>query len=325
MDSPTKHHFNPAFSLRPWALKGGQICEMRRVNGTISPRRTYPTATAFRPNLYRTEGVAPELEQHLEVKFMKPLDTAAARALQKITLGDTSPWGSKPRSAWTLYIMSLMFRNPETVQPIKGHVTELWDAGVKALEGNYASRRLPTDPATFEEYFARTNPAAPQIGATNLLAEIINNKQVAPAIFKMHWSRIILRKANITLLNSDRPLERPFGLGNPRGYIAFPIGPRMIFLAANDPTLAARIGGGNHSKVAKMMNKTVVSQARQFVWGIDDSQLEYVRRYMGSAPERVVITEQQRAEAIAAVQGNANRAKKLELHDPAPPLAGGQE
>jgi general L-amino acid transport system substrate-binding protein len=76
----------------------------------------------------------------------------------------------------------------------------------------------------------------------------------------MHWSRINLRNANITLLNSDRPLERPFGLGNPRGYIAFPIGPRMIFLAANAPTLAARIGGGNHSKVARMMNKTVVSQ-----------------------------------------------------------------
>jgi hypothetical protein len=59
---------------------------------------------------------------------MKPLDTAAARALQKITSGDRSPWDSGPRSAWTLYIMSLMFRNPETVKLIKDHVTELWDA-----------------------------------------------------------------------------------------------------------------------------------------------------------------------------------------------------
>jgi hypothetical protein len=41
-------------------------------------------------------------------------------------------------ASWTLYMMSLMFRNTETVKLIKDHVTELWDAGVKALEENYA-------------------------------------------------------------------------------------------------------------------------------------------------------------------------------------------
>jgi hypothetical protein len=76
---------------------------------------------------------------------------------------------------------------------------------------------------------------------------------------------------------------------------------------------AAKIGRGNHTKIAKVTNKTVVAQAQEFVWGTDDSQLEFVRRYMGTAPERVVLTEQQRAEAIAAVQGQASTAK-IEVH-----------
>jgi hypothetical protein len=300
MDSPVKHHFNPAFSLRPWAGTDEKLCQMRRIGGKISPLRVHPTATGFEPNLYRTDGVALELEQSLEEKFMKPLDAGAALALEKIMSNDRSPWRSEPRSAWTLYIMSLLFRNPATVKLIKNHVGDLWDAGVKALEENYAAQRL-------------TNPAAPAIAATNMLAEIMNNSRVAPTIFKMNWSRIDLANSNITLLNCDRPLQRPLGLGDPRAYIAFPIGPRTIFIAANDPNLAAKIGRGNHTKIAKVTNKTVVAQAQEFVWGTDDSQLEFVRRYMGTAPERVVLTEQQRAEAIAAVQGQASTAK-IEVH-----------
>ena len=52
-----------------------------------------------------------------------------------------------------------------------------------------------------------------------------------------------------------------------------------------------------------MINKTVVSQAREYVWGVDDSQLAFVRRHMGTVPERVIITDQQRTEAIAAAHG----------------------
>jgi hypothetical protein len=86
--------------------------------------------------------VAPELEQSLEEKFMKPLDTGAALALEKIMSNDRSPWASEPRSAWTLYIMSLLFRNPATVKLIKDHIGDLWDAGVKAPEQIFMNLRL---------------------------------------------------------------------------------------------------------------------------------------------------------------------------------------
>jgi hypothetical protein len=302
-----KHHFSPAFSNKPWAINDNQLCEMRLVNGGVVASRKHPRGTGYQKNLYRTEGVPPEQEQHLEVHFMKPLDTAADRALKKILSGDRTPWDSEQRSAWTRYILSLMFRGPEVVQAVKEHIKEMWDAGIGALESDYTARRLPTDPATFEGYFARTNPAAAQIGASNMIAEIINNDRVGPTIFGMHWARVPLTRSRVSLLNSDRPIDRPLGLHDPRAYIAFPISPDTLFLASNDTTLAGRIAQGDHSKATKMMNKTVVAQAREFVWGVDDSQLAFVQKHMGKAPSPPIITAQQRAEAIAAAQGRPAR------------------
>lgn len=281
----------------------GLLCEMRRINGRVSARRKHPNATGFEKNLYRTEGVPADQEQHLEISFMQPLDTAADLALKRIMRGDATPWDSDQRSAWTRYILSLMFRNPAVVRAIKDHMREAWDVGVKALEANYADRRRPTDPATFEEYFALTNGAAAQIGAANMIAEIIDNQRVGPTIFDMHWSRIELSRSSVTLLNSDRPIDRPLGLADSRAYIAFPIGPRTLFLASNDPTLTSRISRGDHTKAAKLMNKTVVCQAREFVWGMDDSQLPFVQKHMGTAPERVILTAEQRQAVLDAARG----------------------
>jgi Protein of unknown function (DUF4238) len=221
---------------------------------------------------------------------MKPLDTAANLALERIMRGDSASWDSEQRSAWTRYILSLMFRNPASVRVVRNYIVEMWDVGIKELEANYAEHRRETDPATFEEYFVRTHPAAAQIGATNMIAEIIDNARVGPTIFDMHWSRIDLASSNVTLLNSDRPIDRPLGLSDPRAYIAFPIGPRTLFLASNDPTLARRVSRGDHTKAAKLTNKTIVSQAQEFVWGVDDSQLQFVQKYMGTIPERVIIS-----------------------------------
>jgi hypothetical protein len=122
----------------------------------------------------------------------------------------------------------------------------------------------------------------------------------------MHWSRIDVSRSNVTLLNSDRPIDKPLGLSDPRAYIAFPIGPKTLFLASNDATLADRISREkNQTKLAKVMNKVVVSQAQEFVWGMDDSQLTFVQRYMGTIPEREFVTAKQHQEAIEAARGRS--------------------
>ena len=47
----------------------------------------------------------------------------------------------------------------------------------------------------------------------------------------------------------------------------------------------------------------MICQARKFVWATDDSQLEFVRRHIGTAPDRTIITEAQKQEALAVARG----------------------
>jgi hypothetical protein len=85
---------------------------------------------------------------------------------------------------------------------------DVWKAGIDNLRANYDKLRRQTDPPTFEEFMARTEPEAPYKAALMLLQEIIDNQRVGPTIFDMHWSRVSLAASATTLLTSDRPLDR---------------------------------------------------------------------------------------------------------------------
>jgi hypothetical protein len=198
---------------------------------------------------------------------MHMIDTEAARALQKIVNGDQTLWPGETRSAWVRFLLSLRFRNPEAVAIIKRQLVNIWDAGVAALKANYETIKQPGYPATFEDYMARTEPSAPFKGALVMLQEIIDNQRLGPSIFNMHWSRVPLSRSSRTLLASDRPLVMPVGLGRPDGYIAIPVGPKMLFVVGNDDRWAKQLGSSDPTKVVEAINMTVVSQARSFVWG----------------------------------------------------------
>lgn len=273
---------------------------MRRVaNGDVVPRRIHPNATGFVKDLYRIDGVGEEQAQHVETNFFRPLDTDADQALKKIISGDGSPWTEAMRSAWTRYILSLMFRMPTAIKILRSHVADMWKEGVKALEVDYGNRRLPTDPPTFAEYMSLTNSAAPHIGAANLLIHIIDNGQVGPTIFRMRWSRIPIPNANLELLYSDRPICRPLGLNDPMAYIALPVAPRLLFLATHREDVTRKISSMKHTMMAKEINKMTVTQAREFVWASDDIQLPFVCKHMGTASERDIMSPEQRTRLLA--------------------------
>jgi hypothetical protein len=90
------------------------------------------------------------------------------------------------------------------------------------------------------------------------------------------------------------------GLGQRDAYIALPIGPRMLFVARHDDTWEKRLGAADPTTVIKSANQAVVHQARQFVWGLDDTQLRFVQNRMSRTPDRPIITDEQRQRAIDA-------------------------
>jgi hypothetical protein len=135
MSDPRRHHFNPESKLRQWAGADGLVCEIKKDHGKVVAQRKSPKATGFQRDLYRIDGVSDGLAQHVEKNFMSPLDNDAARAIQKILSGDDAPWTDDERTPWTTFILSLLFRPPESVAIIKDHIRELW------IEGHARLRR----------------------------------------------------------------------------------------------------------------------------------------------------------------------------------------
>lgn len=305
---PERHHFIPAFAQQPWATRNdGLVCEMRLINGRVVRKRVHPNATGYQRRLYSTEGVPAEKAQHLETNFFTPLDTEASVALERMLAMDPTPWPVELRHAWTRYLLSMMYHDPDTVALVKEHSESMWREGLAVLGADYAARRRPTDPPDFAGYLALTNPAAPQIGASNFLMTIINNDRVGPDIAKMHWSILRPTKSRVPLLLSDHPLIRPFGLGDPQGFIMMPIGPDAILLASNDPEAGRNAATMDQTWLVTEVNRNVVGQAVEFVWGSDDRQLDFVREHFGKSPLPPPITVEQRAKAMAAARGEIGR------------------
>jgi hypothetical protein len=302
---PRKHHYIPVFYLKQWRGPDRRLCEYKRVVGKIVTRRTFPDGTGYERDLYRIDGLPEALAHEVESKFMHFVDTEANYALQKIIAGDPTPWDARMRSAWVRFILSLRFRNPEAVTVIKQQMLDVWKAGVDYLRNNYPRLRRATDPPTFDEYMARTEPDAPYKAALRFLQEIIDNQRVGPTIFNMHWSRVALGRSTIPLLTSDRPLDM-HGLAAKEAYIVLPVSPSMLFVAGHNDTWAKRLSAANPTEVVKRINLTIVSQARKLVWGVNDQQIRFVRNRLSSSPDRPIITDEQKRQAIAVAAGRHN-------------------
>lgn len=305
---PKKHHFIPAFHQHSWATGiDHKVCEMKLLNGKVVPKRVHPNASGYRRNLYTTSGIPADKEQHLETNFFAPLDTQASIALQSLLAMEKELCPTHQRQAWSRYVMSLMFRDPGNVVILRDHFETMWREGLATLEADYPARRRQTDPNDFEGYLALTDPAAPQIDATNFIIQIINNYPIVNNIAKMHWSVLRPIRSRFSLLLSDRPLIRPLGLDEPKAFIILPIGPYALFLASNDPETGKMAASIDHSSLVRQINLNIVGQAAEFVWGVNDSQLSFIQKHFGKTPLPPAITADQRDKAVSAARGEIGR------------------
>jgi hypothetical protein len=80
-----------------------------------------------------------------------------------------------------------------------------------------------------------------------------------------------------------------------------------LFIAAHDQAVIDKTRTENQTRLVKRLNERLVQQARTFVWSTNDSELAFVQRYFGKLPDRVILTDQQKKEAVEAI--NAGEGK----------------
>lgn len=285
-----KHHFSPEFYLSGWVGRDGQLCCIRKVHGKIVAKRRAPGGTGYVHDGYKTDHI-PEADAHrVETAFMSPLDNDAARELRRMLAGDPRIRTSEERSAWTRFVISLLFRHPAAVETLKAHFGEMHGIAVEGVQAENPGTVITLD------------PAYTSIAASNMLTDIIDNTRVGPTIFDMKWVVVDVTASKIPLMTSDRPVVMPLGLGHPDCHIALPISPTKLFIAAHTDRFK-QLRPGQETAVVKAINKAVVVQAQEYVWALDDSQLAFIEKHMGTAPERALMTDEQRQQAIDAARG----------------------
>ena len=282
MSKEGKHHYIPVFYLKQWCGPDGKLCEFQNPHHAVRARQIHPSGTGYVHGLYSIEGVPPDTAQYLETHFFKVADDGAARALR--ILLDEKPWvfTNAERSAWARFIVSLILRNPETLERQKSAALATFQKALPEIEADYAHRRSNDDPPTYIDYVsARADNPAGKAGAI-LVQKLIDDPQIGNAIVGMRWMVLREPKPSYKLLTSDRPVLITNGISYESSQIILPISPYHVFVATNNESTESLIKKIAEAKdLIPQVNDRICRQSRKFVYGFDESQFRFISKRIG--------------------------------------------
>lgn len=284
---PHKHHYVPQFYLAQWATAADdRLCEYSRPYDEVKPKRRHPAETGYIDRLYELKGLEGPVAQSLETRFFSPVDSVAADALQQMIRHRTKSLLPRRRSGWAQFLHSMLLRMPEDLELFKQGWRQLMLSDYdEHWEQRYREIRKPTDPPTYQGYMAMMPPDQHDRTALNALAGMMASVNVGQRISDMLWQVLETDADDYPLLTSDRPIIRSNGLNADNGHIAMPIGPHRLFIAAKNRAVLNSIVSLGRRKLVRETNRLVTRHAVKFVYGVDDRQIDFVKKHFNAEPD----------------------------------------
>ena len=275
-----RHHYIPEFYLKQWAApEDGRLFEFaRRYHKNVPKvvaRPTHPGGTGYVRGLNLMEAATPELREQFETVIMGTVDNRAQEALLKLKSDDNSPWLPKPRSSWTRFIISLMFRNPEALEKIRSQIAKLPLLNSAEARAAYEQMAQPGAP-DFDAYMREDVGAA----RFQFILSMMNQKSLGNRINNMIWQRCTFANSPYSVLTSDRPVI--FWQVNGRQVIVVPTGPNTLFVAFHDYADFERLRSTPLKELIVKVNRHVVERAVRFVWGADTHNQRFIENRLGA-------------------------------------------
>jgi hypothetical protein len=308
---PQKHHYIPEFYLKRWVTGAdNRLWQFSKPYRQVVAERKYPSETGFVRRLYSTEGTDERQAHRFEEFFFKPVDSAAAEALQLMEKhGNAAPWDSRLRSAWSRFIHSLLVRCPEDMSIFKriwrdqvyGDATGEWEVRYQAV-------RDERHPPTLREAMEGMSEAALSASTMRALMSMIDNASLGEKMNRLPWHILELANSRFDLLTSDRPIIRTNGIMVDGGHIALPIGPRKVFIAGKDGDAIQRIVTMDHDEIVRQVNERVVTRAVRFVWSTSSRAKALAEKRMSTEHDPRLL------ESLANKREETNKAA-LEYYD----------
>jgi hypothetical protein len=281
MSTPRDHHFIPIFYLKRWTGINGKLIEYSRpYKNKISIKAVGPASTCYQTDLYSILNCPPEIAHFLESQFLTRTDHLASLVLDKLLSGAQITWTPELRSAWSRFTFNFMIRHPHPFDEIKTITLERMLTPDNITKSEYERLRQPNDPATFEEFvISRGNNLAHRIHI-RFLQGILDNRGLGTRLNAMLWNVLDLSKSPNRLLTSDWPLFKD--INEDRAIFAFLISPTALFTAVSHVDIFHDLRNIAAKELVRQINTYVVSSARIYVYGSDQSQNVFVQNRMSS-------------------------------------------
>jgi hypothetical protein len=279
-----RHHYIPVFYLKRWCSGDDKkICEYSRPHKDIYDRRIFPVQTGFLDRLYEKKGVPKLIAQQVEDDFMKSIDTDASDALQLIETGDARIDNDpKRRSAWSLFLITLMTRMPEDVEALGTILDDDWERDLPKVRQIYANKRKLNDPPTLEEFIERKDPDHMARWKMNVLPTLMDHEKIGQSLNDMRWFVATMPADAPPLLSSDRPLFVSGAFGAADCYLTLPIARDRLFIAAGSEEMERKLKDQPQNELIQSTNIQLAKQAAKYVYGSDNSELEFVDKYISA-------------------------------------------
>lgn len=273
------------FYLQQWGdpNQGGQLYEYCRRYRGVEPRLTHPAGTGYYRGLYAFDKLNDEAKNFLEEVFFKKSDDQASVALQRLLKCDVD-LDATLKSAWSRFIMTLFYRNPETIQRLREKVATGLPSTLSKLKAAWETARRESDPPTFEEYAAAVPDHDIEQATLMVLQKIMDSARVGQHLNDMTWRVVKFHRLRYPLLTSDRPYVMTNGLNHPEGHLVMPISPDTMFIATKNLETMRQLTykcGHEKYRMGERLNNIVSRQSHKFIWGTTRSQLNFVASRIG--------------------------------------------
>jgi hypothetical protein len=278
-----RHHYIPVFYSKRWCSDDGKLCALSRPHKNIHSQRVFPVQTGFQDRLYEKKGVPKSIAQQVEDEFMKPVDNFAANALSLIeTDFEKIESDAKHRSAWSLFLITLMTRMPEGLVALSQILADDWERDLPLLRQKYATNRKADDPETIEEFIEKKDPDHMARWAMNVLPNLMDHEGIGQLLNGMRWFVVTTPENVPPFLSSDRPLFMSKTFSEPECYLILPIAPHRLFVTVNTEEIEQQFKHQLPTELVAETNLQVVKQAAKYVYAINDKEIEFVDKHISS-------------------------------------------
>ncbi|MGX9145580.1 DUF4238 domain-containing protein [Mesorhizobium sp. 128a] len=287
-NEPNKHHFLPVFYLKEWAGADRKIVQFSRPNPSddrVKPLRRHPRAVGYIDRLYAAEGLPEKVANLFETEFARPVDTEAAAAMRQLMRGkfdvDATP---KEAVAWVKFLLSLMMRMPADIKRLKHFVKHDWFSDRTSLEAIFKRSGMQGNPQTIEDYQRLLGPTFYEQAAMVALTGMIQAEVAIRAVGDLQWT-VTNVYGDREFLTSDRPLIASVGMNGPKAHMILPIGPHRVFIATKTAEFRRQLVNQPAGDFVTSINKHVVNNATDYVYGSNGTALRFVQKHMGKLRE----------------------------------------